>query len=264
LLAIFFDRDCGLSFQQGLDFAKVITSGHLYFTSRRHEPLPFWFVGLVRTESHASQPDGLLVSMTYEERKEIALKAGAERYEECDDSQANIDRLLDDLRRRAVSHAIDNDIPRAKLTTPHTNIECDSCEALPIVGARYRCRVCPSYDLCEMCYFKPGIHLDAGLPPHRFDRLEEDEQVPAMVQSLFLILKPAKGIVQAVQKHEQEDAGELSFERWDKIELLDSDQASGLALGRIGIRVGSFQLSMTRPLSQPSAAKKKRPKHRRS
>ncbi|EEQ99491.1 hypothetical protein Pmar_PMAR025881 [Perkinsus marinus ATCC 50983] len=31
-------------------------------------------------------------------------------------------------------------------------IECDLCGELPIVGPRYKCTICPDYDLCEKCY----------------------------------------------------------------------------------------------------------------
>lgn len=33
----------------------------------------------------------------------------------------------------------------------HTNFICDSCDQNPIVGVRYKCSVCPNYDLCEKC-----------------------------------------------------------------------------------------------------------------
>ncbi|KAF4754051.1 hypothetical protein FOZ62_017670 [Perkinsus olseni] len=34
----------------------------------------------------------------------------------------------------------------------HLGIECDLCGELPIVGARYKCTICPDYDLCEKCF----------------------------------------------------------------------------------------------------------------
>lgn len=33
----------------------------------------------------------------------------------------------------------------------HAGITCDACGVSPIVGARYRCVVCPDFDLCEAC-----------------------------------------------------------------------------------------------------------------
>ncbi|CAF0985261.1 unnamed protein product [Rotaria sp. Silwood1] len=32
----------------------------------------------------------------------------------------------------------------------HTGVECDNCKG-PIIGVRYKCAVCPNYDLCEKC-----------------------------------------------------------------------------------------------------------------
>ncbi|CAF0776975.1 unnamed protein product [Didymodactylos carnosus] len=40
----------------------------------------------------------------------------------------------------------------------HTGIECNGCEG-PIIGVRYKCYVCPDYDLCEECSAK-GIHSE--------------------------------------------------------------------------------------------------------
>ena len=33
----------------------------------------------------------------------------------------------------------------------HDGIGCDGCGASPLCGVRYRCAMCPNYDLCERC-----------------------------------------------------------------------------------------------------------------
>jgi hypothetical protein len=33
----------------------------------------------------------------------------------------------------------------------HEKVTCDSCNTNPIVGARYKCTVCPDFDFCEKC-----------------------------------------------------------------------------------------------------------------
>jgi len=54
-------------------------------------------------------------------------------------------------------------IPR----TVHCNVQCDGCGTTPIVGTRFKCSVCPDYDLCETCKAKPNIHD----PSHNFVNL---------------------------------------------------------------------------------------------
>lgn len=49
----------------------------------------------------------------------------------------------------------------------HTHIICDGCQATPIIGIRYKCSVCPDYDLCEKCEAK-GIHQH-----HPFIKMKE-------------------------------------------------------------------------------------------
>ena len=33
----------------------------------------------------------------------------------------------------------------------HSRVICDECQCNPIVGVRYKCAVCPDFDLCEKC-----------------------------------------------------------------------------------------------------------------
>ncbi|XP_025978462.2 sequestosome-1 isoform X2 [Dromaius novaehollandiae] len=43
----------------------------------------------------------------------------------------------------------------------HPNVICDGCEG-PVVGARFKCTVCPDYDLCSTCESK-GIHKEHNM-----------------------------------------------------------------------------------------------------
>jgi len=40
----------------------------------------------------------------------------------------------------------------------HDHVICDGCHEKNIRGIRYKCSICPNYDLCERCEAKPGIH----------------------------------------------------------------------------------------------------------
>ncbi|XP_054831900.1 sequestosome-1 isoform X2 [Eublepharis macularius] len=43
----------------------------------------------------------------------------------------------------------------------HPNVVCDGCDG-PVVGARFKCTVCPDYDLCSTCEGK-GIHKEHNM-----------------------------------------------------------------------------------------------------
>lgn len=38
----------------------------------------------------------------------------------------------------------------------HGNVRCDGCYMDPVRGRRFKCRVCPDFDYCEVCYRKFG------------------------------------------------------------------------------------------------------------
>ena len=40
---------------------------------------------------------------------------------------------------------------RHKMLEVHQGVVCDSCGQEPLLGKRYKCRVCPDYDICAVC-----------------------------------------------------------------------------------------------------------------
>jgi hypothetical protein len=56
----------------------------------------------------------------------------------------------------------------ARVPGPHHGVICDGCGASPIVGARFKCTVCPDYDLCEACEEQNLHDADHPMMKHRF------------------------------------------------------------------------------------------------
>lgn len=58
------------------------------------------------------------------------------------------------------------------LNLVHPNVICDGCDG-PVVGARFKCTVCPDYDLCSTCEGK-GLHKEHNMImfPSPFHQLE--------------------------------------------------------------------------------------------
>ncbi|XP_029688038.1 sequestosome-1 isoform X1 [Takifugu rubripes] len=53
--------------------------------------------------------------------------------------------------------------PMAPPQVLHPNVTCDGCEG-PVVGTRFKCSVCPNYDLCSACQAR-GMHTEHVLLP---------------------------------------------------------------------------------------------------
>ncbi|KAM9741511.1 LOW QUALITY PROTEIN: sequestosome-1 [Menidia menidia] len=60
-------------------------------------------------------------------------------------------------------HAPPPGAPHAPPPALHPNVTCDGCEG-PVVGTRFKCSVCPNYDLCSTCQAR-GAHTQHALLP---------------------------------------------------------------------------------------------------
>ncbi|XP_040459707.1 sequestosome-1 isoform X2 [Falco naumanni] len=58
----------------------------------------------------------------------------------------------------------------------HPNVICDGCDG-PVVGARFKCTVCPNYDLCSTCEGK-GIHKEHNMVMFQSPLLNPFEWLP--------------------------------------------------------------------------------------
>ncbi|NWH31342.1 SQSTM protein, partial [Chloropsis hardwickii] len=58
----------------------------------------------------------------------------------------------------------------------HPNVICDGCEG-PVVGTRFKCSVCPDYDLCSTCEGK-GVHKEHNMMMFQSPLLNPFEWLP--------------------------------------------------------------------------------------
>merc|ERR1711972_831725 len=51
--------------------------------------------------------------------------------------------------------------PAANTSCVHFGITCDGCNMTPIEGLRFKCSVCPNFDLCAGCFMRKEELHDA-------------------------------------------------------------------------------------------------------
>ena len=64
--------------------------------------------------------------------------------------------------------------PEASSEVVHAHVTCDECSACPIVGVRYKCVVCPDFDVCATCEAK-STHA------HPFLKIKHLHQTPLKI-----------------------------------------------------------------------------------
>lgn len=64
--------------------------------------------------------------------------------------------------------------PQVNAEVVHAHVTCDECHASPIVGVRYKCVVCPDFDVCVNCEAK-STHA------HPFLKIKHLHQTPIKI-----------------------------------------------------------------------------------
>lgn len=118
-------------------------------------------------------------------------KSDSESSEEVVDSVRN---EVKDFCRQAFSGMLSNfmeDKRTKQANVKHTGYECDGCEINPIKGIRYKCSVCPDYDLCEGCEAK-GVHAE-----HPMLKIRDPAQAPIQLICQYKDIPSHKDAVKA-------------------------------------------------------------------
>ena len=72
----------------------------------------------------------------------------------------------------------------------HKNINCDGCGMKPIVGVRFKCKVCKNFDFCQNCF-----DLYKEKHGHEFEKIEvpiEAEGIPGIISLFFMLTQIRK------------------------------------------------------------------------
>jgi len=65
----------------------------------------------------------------------------------------------------------------------HLNVQCDGCNACPIIGVRYKCSVCKDFDFCQNCE-------EMKDHPHAFLKIKRAGQAPRAIHTVYEEKKP--------------------------------------------------------------------------
>jgi len=118
--------------------------------------------------------DAVAESVVIETKVEAAEE---ESFRELGEKIKSMTESLEELKKSvSISKENTEKTETPKTGTCHSNVICDGCRAAPIVGRRFKCLICPDYDLCESCEKKghphPMMRLIDLSPNHFMNRLQ--------------------------------------------------------------------------------------------
>lgn len=65
--------------------------------------------------------------------------------------ESSVDQIKSSLSSQNNEKESEKLAPKRVLQISHTNVKCDTCKKMPIVGRRFVCLVCENFDICEEC-----------------------------------------------------------------------------------------------------------------
>ena len=68
----------------------------------------------------------------------------------------------------------EGEILLSNVKVTHNGIKCEKCGKIPIIGYRYKCAVCPKYNLCEICELK---NSETQEHKHNFIKMRHEEKI---------------------------------------------------------------------------------------
>ena len=84
--------------------------------------------------------------------------------------------ILDMFLSYVTQHSTVHDAVEEDSTAQHPGVACDGC-GLAVTGTRYKCTVCPNYDLCSKCDAK-GTQTENHCVEHAMLRLKNPVPFP--------------------------------------------------------------------------------------
>lgn len=93
---------------------------------------------------------------------------------------------------------------QVSVKTSHIGVTCDDCQVQPIVGKRFKCLVCPNFDLCEKCEAK-AIH---GHPMARLVQNTQNQSLKQICQDFTKDSFEGKMEIEEEKKEREEEKQE--------------------------------------------------------
>jgi len=107
-------------------------------------------VAAMFARQYAERLPRLLSQLDFDNLKEVLRR----KFQRCSGGGCDFSGIFLEPANSADQKAESSEIP------VHRNVQCDGCQEHPIVGARYKCTICPDFDLCAACESK-NIHPDS-------------------------------------------------------------------------------------------------------